>query len=257
MKGSEEVLAPPNVQVGVSGFSGFFKGLIALPSLIGVQKNPDGATLHDVLPADVYARWTTVKAKYVGDDDGIERLRPIFVAERLKTIGFEKNGLTGTNEIFDRIIKIASDNKVKVTNTGVSKQLDDPRTLVRDFKQAKLEDLACFTKTLDTLDADITATRQRANAWANGNIAEINRLDYADREAACGTALLNNAAVKKIPGFEHLEQEARDNWLAAAEKALAANAHTFAMLHMKNIVGPDGALAALQARGYTVESPRN
>jgi len=48
----------------------------------------------------------------------------------------------------------------------------------------------------------------------------------------------------------------RANWLKAAEKSLAENASTFALLRMKDIVDPNGYLADLKAKGYTVESPK-
>jgi hypothetical protein len=48
----------------------------------------------------------------------------------------------------------------------------------------------------------------------------------------------------------------RESWLKTAEKALAANTSTFAILEMGDILGPKNYLADLQARGYTVESPK-
>jgi len=44
-------------------------------------------------------------------------------------------------------------------------------------------------------------------------------------------------------------------WLAEAERALASNASTVAVLPMRDILRPDGYLAGLQARGYVVEEP--
>jgi len=73
---SQEVLMPPGFSIGV----GFFRGLTLLPTMVGLEKNPDGARLKDVLPADVYARWQVQKGKYIGDDDGVERVRPFFAA---------------------------------------------------------------------------------------------------------------------------------------------------------------------------------
>jgi hypothetical protein len=41
--------------------------------------------------------------------------------------------------------------------------------------------------------------------------------------------------------------------LAAAETALTSNVSTFAVLGIDDLVAPGGLLAALQAKGYTVE----
>jgi hypothetical protein len=134
--------------------------------------------------------------------------------------------------------------------------LEDPGRVLKDFKQSQMEDTACFTKTLERFEGDIDAMRVRANAWANGNIAEISNLDYAEREDACHDAILNSPAARKHPAFQNLRERRLESWLKAAEKSLADNTSTVAMLSMSDILGPKSYLAALQAKGYTVESPK-
>ena len=249
---SQELLMPPGVSIGV----GFFRSLTLLPAMVGMEKNPDGARLQDVLPADVYARWQLQKGKFIGDDDGVERLRPFFAAEKLLDAGLKKNGLVYNIDVREQIEKRAKHDKVKVTSTTLEIELDDPRRTIKDFKQMQLADLTCFTKTLERLDDDIDAMRARANAWANGNIAEIARLDYAERDEACGNALWTSPLASKTPALQNVPERIRAGWLKAAETALANNASTFALLRMKDIVGPKNYLADLQAKGYTVESPK-
>jgi hypothetical protein len=249
---SQEVLLPPGANFEV----GFFRGLTLLPSMIGMEKNPDGATLQDVVPADAYAHWQVLKDKYIGKDDGIERDRPIFAADKLLNAGLKKNGLAPHNDVRGEIGKIANQNKVKLTSTILQLEIDDPRRTLKEFKKTQMADLSCFTKTLDRLDSDIEAMRVRANAWANGNIAEIARLDFAARDEACGDALLNSDLAKTTPALQNLRERIRANWMKTAEKSLANNTSTFALLMMKDLVGPANYLADLQAKGYTVESPR-
>jgi len=252
---SQEVLAPPSAGVGIGWRSGF-KALVALPSLVGVQKNPDGARLHDVLPADVYARWSVLKQKYIGEDDGVERYRPFFAAQELAEAGLKKTGLSGGIEVRKQIEGIAKKRGVKLTQTGFMIDLDDPGRVLKEFKKSQMEDTACFTRTLERFEGDIDAMRVRANAWANGNIAEIGKLDYAERDDACNNAILSSPAAKNHPAFQNLLERRRDAWLKAAEQSLANNASTVAMLSMSDILGPKSYLAALQAKGYTVESPK-
>jgi hypothetical protein len=171
--------------------------------------------------------------------------------------GLKKNGLVQhTTAVSAQVEKIARQNKVRLTWTAVGVQLDDPRRALKDFKKMRMEDLACFTKTLASLDGDIDAMRVRANAWANGNIAEIASLDYAERDEACGDALLNTSLARTTPAFQNVRERIRANWMKAAEKSLADNTSTFALLWMKDIVDPKGYLADLKAKGYTVESPK-
>ena len=252
---SQEVLAPPSAGVGV-GWLGGLKLVAALPSAIGMVKNPDGAGLRDVLPAEVYARWSVLKQKYIGDDEDIERYRPFFAAQKLQDAGMKKSGLSGGIEVRKQIESIAKKRDVKLTQTGFSVNLDDPGRLLKDFKKAQIEDTACFTKTLERFEGDIDAIRLRANAWANGNIAEISNLDYAEREDACNDAILNSPAAQKHPAFQGLRERRLESWLKAAERSLANNTSTVAMLTMSDILGPKSYLAALQAKGYTVESPK-
>jgi hypothetical protein len=43
------------------------------------------------------------------------------------------------------------------------------------------------------------------------------------------------------------------NWMAAAEKALAENTSTFAVLPMNMVLDPNGWLSKLEEKGYAVE----
>ena len=248
---SQEVLKPPIAKAHI----GFFSGLTALPELIGIKKNPDDAQLRDVLPAELYTHWTALKEKYIGADSGIEHYRPLFAGEELMLAGVKKNGLTFGTEVIGKIEKIAKKNKVRVSDSGYDVVLDDPRKLVQEFKTSQVDDVACLASTLDTLDVDLETMRLRANAWANGNIAEIRSLDYADRQDTCLDAVLGSSFVKDAAGLRQMRERLRASWLRTAEKSLASNASTFAVLEMRDIVGPKGYLAALQAKGYAVESP--
>ena len=249
---SQEVLSPPVARAHI----GFFRGLTALPSLIGIKRNPDDAVLHDVVPPDVYDHWTVLKAKYIGNDDGIEHYRPVFAGEELLLAGLKKSGLSYGGDVLDTIQDIAKKNKVKLSDTGYDVMLDDPRKLVRDFKNSQVDDLVCFTKTLDTLDTDLESMRVRANAWANGDIAEIRGLNFAERRDACLDAVLNSSIAKDAAALRQMRERLRVSWLKTAEKALANNPATFAVLDIQDIVGPTSYLAGLQAKGYAVESPR-
>ena len=250
---SQEVLAPPGVTVGTSSF---FGTLAALPAMIGMRKNPGDATLHDLLPADVYARWQALKGKYIGDDDGIERYRPFFASEELMEAGMKKTGLTRSAEVRKQIEKIAKKNDVKITATSVVISIDNPRRALNEFKQSQMDDTACFIKTLDRFESDISAMRTRANAWANGDIAEIRNIDYTEREDACNGAVFNGSFARNNPQMQGLPERRLAAWLKAADAALDRNKASFALLSMNEILGPKSYLAALQARGYTVESPK-
>ncbi len=248
---SQEYLAPPAAKVEV----GFFRSLTLLPQIGGMKRNPDGARLRDVLPPEAYARWLPLKQKYIGDDDSIERERPVFAAEELFRRGLSESGLTDSNEVRKQVEQLVKRHKLKFTRTAISVPLADPSGALKAFKKSPLEDAACFTRTIDRLESDLDAMRVRANAWARGNIDAIRKLDFADRDAACTDAMLSSPALRNEPAFRTMKARMRENWLAAAEKALATNASSFALLPMKEVLDPNGLLAVLAAKGYALEQP--
>jgi hypothetical protein len=251
---SQEFIGSPSAGIGV-GWSNSLNLLTALPFVIGVKKNADGVRLQDVVPPDVYARWTVLKAKYIGDDSGIESERPIFAAGELFNKALAKSGLGGDGAVLEQLKQISKQHKITYTPTGFSMQLENPRGALRDFKKSSLDDLACFTKTIDRLETDLDAMRVRANAWAVGDAEVMRKLTYPDQVEACNSAVFNSAWMKSLPGATSMEQRLRDSWLAAAEKALAANQSTFAVLPVAQILNQNGMVATLQAKGYQVEQP--
>lgn len=251
---SQEYLYPPGGSLKV----GFVKGLTLLPVLpfvIGIKNNPDGAVLRDVLPAEVYARWLPLKKKYIGDNEDIERERPIFVAQALSQRVMAYAGLSSGGEVPRAIEAMARKKSIKMTSSSAQMEVDDPIKAVRDFKKSPLEDVACFAKTLEFLESDIAAMRARANAWAKGDLEEIQKLSYAERKGACDAAWLNSTVFQSRPGLKGMHERSRAAWLAAAEKSLATNASTFATLPIDDILDPKGLVAVLEAKGYTVQKP--
>lgn len=234
---------------------GFFRTLSLLPYAVGFQKSPDGARLIDLLPADVYARWLPLRKKYLGDDEDYERYRPFILAELLFSKGLAQAGLSTGNEVSDAITAIVKRDKLKSTSSHVQIPDDDTVRMVKDFKKASIDDIACFAATLDRLESDLDAMRVRANAWAKGDLDGINKLSFADRDGACSAALRGSSLAKNQPAFGMLAQHMQEAWLASAQRALETNASTFGLLKLQQLLDPDGVMAALKAKGYTVEAP--
>lgn len=250
MAQSQEMLAAPYAELGV----GFFRSLTLLPFTIGMDKNPDGKTLHDLLPADTYQRWLVLRKKYLKDDADYDRKRPFFVAGELTEKAAAAAGLSLGKDVREQLLKLARQNNVKITQVKLELPVDSPVKAVRDFKKTSLDDVACLARTIDLLEADVGAYQARANAWAKGDIAGIRALDFSEQESSCAHAV-ENSAVMKERGLTDIEARVRKHWLEMAGKALAANRSTFAVLPIERIVGKDSYLAALEAQGYKVEQP--
>ncbi|HEU4924638.1 MAG TPA: TraB/GumN family protein [Burkholderiales bacterium] len=251
---SQEYLYPPGGSLRV----GVLKGLTLLPVLpfvIGIKNNPNGAVLRDVLSPEVYARWQVLKKKYIGDDEGIERERPMFAAQTLSEKAMAYAGLSSGKEVSYAIEAMAKKKNIKMTSSQAEMEVDDPIKAVRDFKKSPLEDQACFSKTLEFLEGDIAVMIERANAWAKGDLEAIQHLGYAERTDICDAVWLNNPVFQARPGLKDVHARARVAWIAAAERSLATNASTFATLRLNNILDPKGMVAALEAKGYVVQKP--
>ena len=247
---SQAVLADTSAKPDV----GFFRALTLVPAVLGARKNANNKTLQDLLPAEVYARWRALKAKYIGRDRGVERLRPMLAANELYDKALDRSGLVRGGEIWNTVAKIARRARVRIIEPEVKIPVDDPKQALKDFgSTAGPLDVDCLEATMRRLETDLDAMRLRANAWAVGDIDALRRLPYPDQRDACKAALESNVDLRQHLDAALIEIDAA--WLAAAQKALDENASTLAVLPMTELLLPDRRLAMLAARGYTVEPP--
>jgi uncharacterized protein YbaP (TraB family) len=251
---SQEILGEPGSMMQV-GWASSFNLLTAAPFMIGLKDNANGAHLQDVVPADVYARWSVLRTKYMGGDTSLESQRPMFAASGLFTKALAANGMDRGLAIPARIEELAKNWKIKQVSTTVMVDLDNPREAVRDFKKAQLNDLDCFTKTVDRLEGDLDAMKVRANAWSLGDINAIRKLSFPDQKKSCNAAILDSKWLSSLKNGGDLQQRVKLRWLESAEKSLATNRSTFAMLPMWDLLDPQGLVAALRAKGYQVDEP--
>ncbi len=247
---AQEVLLPASAEMRIGGLA----ALTLLPSLPGLRNNPDGATLAEVLPPDLLERWRALAKRYLGDDHAHEKRRPLFAAEDLYTAALDRTGLVRDATVTERVLKMAKHAKVTVTHPAIQLTLDKPRQAMKDFKRARLDDLACMRQTLDRVETDLSVMRERADAWAYGDLDALFALPYVEQQSACDDAILA-AQWAETNGIEHLRPRLRELWLDAARAALDKNTVTFAVLPITEIRRSDGMVAALQAEGYVLDPP--
>ena len=252
---ADEVLGSPGITVNAD--VGFFRGLTMLPSALKAAKNPDGEKLEDVLPADLYARWSVLKQRYLGRDGGIEKKRPLIAVYELYGKALSKSGLQGAGSVINPVVDdVLKARGMKRTPTQLKIMLDDPRGALADFRKEGLkpQDLECFRKTLDLIENELPQSTASARAWAVGDWAAIRNTARADERAACSSAWFDTDTARKH-GVRDIEARVRAQWLDIAEASLRKNRITFATISVWDLVRPDGYLAALQAKGYEVEAP--
>lgn len=249
---SQQVLAPPSVKLDAD--VGFFGKLALVPSAMKAMKNPDGATLQQVLPPELYARWVPLKAYYLGRDGGVEKKRPMIAAGELYQAAIKKNGLSRKPVVWPVVEAAAKRHGLKPTPTTLEFKVVDPKQALRDFTAGGIQDAGCFRSLINAVQNDLPTMVERANAWAVGDIEALRRMPREDPAAACSAAL-SDTEFARTRGLDRLEQRVREHWLGIARKALRENTGTFAVLPLSVLLAPNGYLDALRAEGYDVVAP--
>jgi hypothetical protein len=249
---SQEVLYAPSL--GITVDTGFFSGLFLLPKMYGARKNPDGKTLRDVLPAELYARWLPLRQRYLGSGRSAERMRPLFAADALWQEALDDDGLASSGIVMPVIRQAVEAHGLRETKPRRTLKITDPKALLAEIEHEQLDDTQCMEATVARLEEGPDHLRQRANAWAIGDIVALRTLPDASQGHACAEAAMQSPALRKRGG-EGIDAEMEQAWLEAAEKALAQNASTFALLPIDDLLSADGYLGKLAARGYEVTAP--
>ncbi|MGH8190346.1 MAG: TraB/GumN family protein [Rhodanobacteraceae bacterium] len=250
--GSQTVLEAPGVKLKLD--TNWFGKLFLLLPVYHAKRNPDGKTLKEVLPPAMVARWEAAKQRYFGNDRGIERYRPILAAAKLLKQALKANGLRGNGAVDDTVAALAKQHGVKVVKPETTLEIRDPRKAVKAFAAQGPDGIACLGLVLDVVDRQLPDFRARANAWATGDIATLRQVPESPYRDACKSAITGAGFAKSL-GIDNLPARIEGTWLAAADTALAADAQSFAVLPMHDLLDADGYLAALRARGYTVTEP--
>lgn len=245
---SQEVFLYPSAQADI----GFFSQLSLLPSLIGIKKSPDGASLQEKVPADIYARWLALKAKYIGKDKAIEKYRPIFAGNELLEQAQKKAGFENDDIVLKRVQELAKKHKIKITTPTYHFTMKNPGKTLKTFKHSEIDDLTCFTQTLDYLAVDLDNMRLRANAWATGDLAAFAQLPVTDHGNTCFQAFMNSSFAED-EGMKDLPAKVEAEWFTRIDAALTNNASSFALVYTREMLNKESVMTKLKAKGYRIE----
>ena len=213
-----------------------------------VQKPPDNMPLRQTLPPQLYARVAALEARYDPNDRKLEQMRPMLAARQLLTRVLDASGLALHNEVQETVLQLARQQNVRIRQDRL--KIDDPVDVLKDVGATPLAgEVACLDAVVTLLETDLGPMQARARAWALGDVDTLRRLPHADDRTACVAAVSGSERVRK------LIERALDDWLIAVEDNLRRNRGTLAVQSMDRLLGANGALAALKAKGYSVEGP--
>jgi len=243
---TQEVLpAWPSIGVGANPFT----ALRLYFTWRKIQKSPDRMRLKDQLPPPLYARFSALKARFAPRDDKLEELRPMLAGGRLLDQALDVSGLTLHNEVQQTVLKLARHQGVKIHQTRL--KIDDPVDVLKDLGATpRSGEIACLAAIVSRLETDLGPMQARARAWALGDVAALRRIPHSlDDRTACLAAVSTSDRVRS------LVVRAQEDWLIEAEDSIARNRATLAVQSMDRLLGDDGILATLRAKGYEVEGP--
>jgi uncharacterized protein YbaP (TraB family) len=246
---AEVVLEPPRVDPHI----GFFRGLTLLPSLLRAKHSPDGRTLEETVPHDLYMRWLALRVKYLGHSSD-EKLRPILAALDLYENALDANGLTGDTDIWKHVEQSARKSHIALAPVVLDLKIEDAKDYVKDLGEIPAEsEVACLKSTIEHLEKDIPAMRQRANLWSLGNVERLKPLLESYEPVACFEAILS------VPRFKAKYGEVAKSldalWIAKAEETVRDHASSVAVVPIDKLLDSGGWLDQLRARGYAVTEP--
>lgn len=246
------VITAPSVVVDAD--IGIFRGMALLPAMLRARNNPGKRPLRDMVPPEQYARWEVLKARYMGRDRGVEKRRPLLAAQELHAAALRRSGLRMGGVVGPVVARARKAGDVPLVESTVRLVVDDPKGVLKELNESDLADRECFSGILDRIETDLDKMRARANAWAVGDIEALRALPQENHYATCMEAVTSSALARRL-GIDDLPGRARDAWLSNVEEALAENASSFTTLPMGQLLGDDGLLAELSARGYEVDAP--
>lgn len=211
------------------------------------ERLPDRQRLADVVPAPLYQRFEALRRRYA-PHEGFDSLRPAVAAQQLFRKALDASGLRNGREVEKAVLATARSRKVRVQENLV--RIEDPKGLLAELRDIPVAaELPCFEVTITRLENDLPALRERARAWAVGDVDALRRLRASQERGACWDA------IELSPRLHALLAGERGRRLAVARKALADNASTLALVPIDELLAPDGALAQLRREGYEVEGP--
>jgi uncharacterized protein YbaP (TraB family) len=213
-----------------------------------LRNNPDDATLKDVLSPELFQQFETLRQKYAPRERSLLDRRPVLAAGELWREAVEDSGLSLRNQVNRRVEKLADQNDVPIVRPRL--RVDDVRATLDEVAKIPVSaEIDCMQATLNRLESDLQEARQRAEAWAVGDIAALRISAVAAQQEVCWSALLTS------PKMAALRREFDEAWMSTAVLALEGQETTLAVVPIFEILKPNGILTQLRARGYEVEEP--
>lgn len=213
-----------------------------------LRDNPGDDTLGAVLPPELFQRFETLRQRYAPRNTDLLERRPVIAASELWREALQSSGLTLRNDIGRTVTRLARSRKLPISEPQV--RIDDPQGALAEVAKIPVAaEIACMAATLDRLESDLAAARQRAEAWSIGDVAALRPAANEEQQEACWSALMTSPKIAEIRDrFDRA-------WFDLAVDSLERLPVTLAVVPIDLLLGRRGILERMRARGYEVDEP--
>lgn len=246
------VLGPPGVVVGEG--IGLLRGLALWSSVRSAKYLPTDQRLVDVTPLDLYASWQRLKPRYLGADEQVERMLPMYAAWRLHEAMLKRTGLSDDSQIRPPLSKLASMQGIPFLDARFHMAIAQPKLAIRQFRVPRDEDIDCLRHSLASIEAIPHASVPLMEAWASGDVAAMTTALATFTYPDYCWARLTNEAIARQQGVA-LDIEIRAAWVAALSKALNTSDVIFTTAPVSDLVTQTGRVRWLLDAGFRQTAP--
>jgi len=196
---------------------------------------PSSTPLDKVLSPATYALLTKRAAEIGVPVEPLKLLKPWMVAQMLEVMQWQKAGFDPELGLDKHFYDLAQ-------GTGKSVQgletLDFQMSLFDGMTLAEQDHL--LAETLKEIDTEQANMAKLMDAWKAGDAPTVERIVLS--------------ALRQEPQlYQRLLVDRNKAWIPKLEALFARKGHTFVVVGAAHLVGPDGLISLLRAKGYSVE----
>ncbi len=196
---------------------------------------PDGQTLDKVLTPATYAAVSKSVGSLGAPMEALHRFKPWMLAIALEGLVLQQGGFDpnlGLDKHFYDLAQEAGKPVQGLETAAYQMSRFDDMTMAQQDR--------FLADTLKELDTEKTSVNQLAGAWKSGDAPMVEQIVLKD--------------LKSDPVmYQRLLVERNRNWLPKIDALFSRRGHAFVVVGAAHLVGPDGLLQMLRAKGYTVE----
>jgi uncharacterized protein len=192
-------------------------------------------SLEKVLTPSTYALLSKRLADVGAPIEALKRMKPWMIALTLEAMEWQKAG-------FDADLGL--DKHFYDQATGDGKPVQGLETI--EYQIARFDDMPMelqdhlLAETIKGIDTEQANMSKLMDAWRSGDAPSVERIVLKDLQS-------------EPQLYQRLLVERNRNWLPKLDALFSRKGHALVVVGAAHLVGPDGLLAMLKSKGYTVE----